>query len=98
MPADNDFVRSMTEGLFGSAPVNEKVEETSPAKSSFVDVAIGDLKGGASKVDEKLKNAFDQSITEKVDLDKSAEIVEEFKKVAGDEAKETLGKLLKGIR
>ena len=102
MPADNSFVQSMTEGLFGQAPKTQKIEESSPAKSSFVEMAIGDLKGGTSKdktgVDAKLANAFNQSIEEKVDLDKSAELVEEFKKVAGDEAKNTLGKLLKGIR
>jgi len=103
MPANDDFVQEMTKGLFGEATnKQEKIDETSPAKASFVDLAIGDLKGGTSKVktgvDAKLENAFNQSIEERVDLDRSAELVEEFKKIAGDEAKSTLGKLLKSIR
>ena len=102
MPANDDFVKEMTKGLFGEAPKQQRViDEASPAKSSFVEMALGDLKGGSQDktvVDTKLENAFSQSIEEKVDLDKSAFLIEELKQKAVSESKETLGKLLKSIR
>lgn len=100
----SSFVDMAVQDLFGKAPkVQESAREHSPAKSSFVDVAVADLKGGAAvnvtENTDKLRDAFAKSFVGGNASDKpSTKIVEEVKKVADNEVKETLAKLLRGIK
>lgn len=97
-----DFVSIAVQDIRG-LPVTEESHEIpkdTPAISEFVNTAVKDLKGGEDKTvpEGKLADAFNRVIVETHTRPSSTEVIDQFKEVAESEAKDTLTKLLKGIK
>ena len=76
--------------------ISEQVGADSPSKSEFVNIAIADLTGKSKQLSE----AFSSSVNKKeedVHIDVSS-ITEKFRAECDSEIRETISKLLKGVK
>jgi len=101
MSVMDEFVKIAVQDIKGKPKLEEaKQEDSSPARADFAKIATSDLQGADRTVSkEELENAFHKSIVETTDTkEMSVALIEKFKQEADSEVKQTLSKLLRGLK
>ncbi len=99
--ASNEFVRQMTEGLFGggAAPVKENKHEPEAPVENIADKRAININFGTKSLTDAFNGVTGQNVEEEKTLEEQKTvIIDEYKKEAEEESLGILAKMLKGMK